>query len=170
MPDGRPGVDDGVTAALARLDAGETLDAELLEGPFAVDADGFGSVALGLRWDTVAADRVTAHLDVEARHHQPFGIVHGGVWCAAIESMASLAASLRVASSGRSCVGVHNATDFLRSVRAGRVDGVATPLHVGRLQQLWQVVLTRAEDGKTVARGQVRLQNLEPDHLGGGGA
>jgi hypothetical protein len=29
-----------------------------------------------------------------------------------------------------------------------------------RTQQLWQVVLTRTDDGKLVARGQVRLQNV----------
>jgi len=55
---------------------------------------------------------------------------------------------------------VHNATDFLRPVTAGRLYVVAEPLQQGRTQQLWLVVLTRAEDGKAVARGQVRLQNV----------
>jgi 1,4-dihydroxy-2-naphthoyl-CoA hydrolase len=38
---------------------------------------------------------------------------------------------------------------------------VAEPIQQGRTQQLWRVVITRAEDGKAVARGQVRLQNIE---------
>jgi acyl-coenzyme A thioesterase PaaI-like protein len=43
---------------------------------------------------------------------------------------------------------------------AGRLDVVAQPIQQGKTLQLWQVVLTRAEDGKLVARGQVRLQNV----------
>jgi acyl-coenzyme A thioesterase PaaI-like protein len=58
------------------------------------------------------------------------------------------------------CVGVSNQTDFLRSTRDGVLLGSATPIHRGRTQQLWQVTVTRQEDGKLVARGQVRLQNI----------
>jgi acyl-coenzyme A thioesterase PaaI-like protein len=43
---------------------------------------------------------------------------------------------------------------------AGRLDVVAEPIQQGRTLQLWQVLLTRADDGKLVARGQVRLQNV----------
>jgi acyl-coenzyme A thioesterase PaaI-like protein len=51
-------------------------------------------------------------------------------------------------------------TEFLRAHRTGRLDVVATPIYQGRTGQLWQCDLTR-EDGKLVARGQVRLQNVE---------
>lgn len=165
---GRSSADDAMAALGRRLAAGETLEVASLgqdAGPFA-DA-GFDRTAIGLVWDTVAADRLTAHVDVDERHHQPYGIVHGGVWCSMIESMASMAATLRVAPEGRVCVGVSNATDFLRPVRRGRVVGVATPVHLGRLQQLWQAVLTRAQDDRPVARGQVRLQNVELSQIGG---
>jgi acyl-coenzyme A thioesterase PaaI-like protein len=37
---------------------------------------------------------------------------------------------------------------------------VAEPIHQGSTQQLWQVIISRADDGKVVARGQVRLQNV----------
>ena len=58
-------------------------------------------------------------------------------------------------------VGVSNVTDFLRPHRGGRLAVVATPLQQGRTQQLWQVEIRRPEDDKLVARGQVRLQNVE---------
>src|SRR5680860_1205269 len=93
-----------------RLAAGETLDAHHLA--FA-DTDRFGTETLGLVWDSLARDRFVAHLEVEPRHHQPFGIVHGGVWSAVVESLGSLAATLRVAASGRRAVGVSNTTDFV---------------------------------------------------------
>jgi 1,4-dihydroxy-2-naphthoyl-CoA hydrolase len=155
-------VDEGMAALAKRLQAGETVDAAELTA-FAFDGDTFGTTTIGLTWGTFALDRVTAHLDCDERHHQPYGIVHGGVWCAVVESMASVGAALRAAVTGDVVVGVSNATDFLRAHRHGRVEAVAAPVHLGRTQQLWQVVLTRAEDDKPVARGQVRLQQLPAD-------
>ncbi len=153
-----------LTPIEARLRAGEAVEAaELLAA--APVRDRFGSDTVGLVWDTFALARVTAHLDVDPRHHQPFGLVHGGVWCTVVESMASFGASLRARLDGQLVVGVSNTTDFLRSLREGRVDAVAEPIHVGRSQQLWQVVLTRAVDGEQVARGQVRLQHVPPQHV-----
>ena len=163
-----PGDDDGAMAsALARLEAGETLEADELASMFALGRDGFGTVTLGLAWDRISLEASYAHLEVDDRHLQPYGIVHGGVWCAVVESLASVSAAIRVAGSGRFVVGVSNTTDFLRSHRRGRVDAVATPVHIGRSQQLWQVVLARASDGNPVARGQVRLLNIDPTQVAG---
>jgi len=61
---------------------------------------------------------------------------------------------------GGAVVGVNNNTDFLRAIGSGTVYGTATPVHRGRRQQLWLVTITDADD-RVVARGQVRLQNLE---------
>ncbi len=158
---------EDVDRALAVLAAGGTLAGAELAGLDAMLTDRFGAGTIGLRWDRITTERGEAHFDATELHHQPSGIVHGGVWCAVIESMASVCAALSALPRGLVCVGAHNATDFLRPHRTGRVDGVATPVHVGRTQQLWQVVLTRAADGKALARGQVRLANVDPAQLGG---
>jgi len=163
-----PGDSEGTMGAvLERLQAGQTVAAEELEDLFAFREDRFGTATLGLVWDHLSLTEVAGHLEVDERHRQPYGIVHGGVWCAVVESLASVAAALQVASSGRYVVGVSNSTDFLRSHREGRVDALATPVHVGRTQQLWQVLLSRASDGKPVARGQVRLAAIDPDQVTG---
>lgn len=154
-------------AALARLHAGETLVGDEVTRLLGRGADDFTDRALGLVWDTVSLKRVTAHLDADERHHQPFGIVHGGVWCAVVESVASVAGLVQVAASGRVVVGVNNTTDFVRPHRSGRVDAVATPVHVGRSQQLWQVQITRADDAALVAQGKLRVHNLDPTQVGG---
>lgn len=104
--------------------------------------------------------RVTGTVDTGPQQHTPWGVVHGGLYCTVIESAASIGASAAVADRGQFAVGVNNSTDFLRPMTAGRLDVVAEPVQQGRTLQLWQVVLTRAEDGKVVARGQVRLQNV----------
>jgi 1,4-dihydroxy-2-naphthoyl-CoA hydrolase len=153
---------DRFAALVRRLEAGETVQSDELQG---VEKDPFASGVLGLEFDTVSLDRLTAHLEIGPTHHQPYGIVHGGVWCAVVETMASFAGALHAAQHGRLVVGVNNSTDFLRAQRSGRVEVEATPIHIGRSQQLWQVVITRSEDGKPVARGQVRLQAIEPDRV-----
>lgn len=89
-------------------------------------------------------------------------MVHGGVYTTAVESAASIGASAAVADRGQIAVGVHNATDFLRPATSGRPEVVAEPIHQGRIQQLWQVIITRQSDGKELARGQLRVQNVTP--------
>lgn len=114
----------------------------------------------GLMLDEVSGTRVTAHIELSERHHTPWGVVHGGVYTTAIESVASVGASAAVFDQGQFAVGVNNSTDFLRSMQAGIVDLIAEPVIQGRVQQLWRVVIIRREDGKAVAQGQVRLQNV----------
>ena len=104
--------------------------------------------------------RVTGTVDLGPDQHTPWGVVHGGVYCAAIEATASVGASTAVAADGRFAVGVNNNTDFIRATVEGTLDVVAEPIQQGRTQQLWQVLITRAEDGALVSRGQVRLQNI----------
>lgn len=123
-------------------------------------ADTVFTAAAGLQVTVATGTEVRGHIDLTADHHTPWGVVHGGVYASAVESAASIGASVAVADRGQFAVGVHNATDFLRSMTEGRVDVVAIPLQQGRVQQLWQVVITSTESGKDIARGQVRLQNI----------
>jgi 1,4-dihydroxy-2-naphthoyl-CoA hydrolase len=118
---------------------------------------------LGLVFTEIDPDRTQAHLDVQPKLLQPMGIVHGGVYCSMVESLASVAAYTWLSvNGGGAVVGVNNNTDFLRAIGTGTVYGTATPVHRGRRQQLWLVTITNAED-RLVARGQVRLQNLEAE-------
>jgi len=116
--------------------------------------------AMGLQIESATGNRVTAYLELGAQHHTPWGVVHGGVYTTAIESLASVGASLAVRERGEFAVGVNNSTDFLRAGQEGRVDMVAEPIIQGRVQQLWHVRIARSDDGKVVAEGRVRLQNV----------
>lgn len=116
--------------------------------------------AAGLVIEEVSGTRVSGHIELTADHLTPWGVVHGGVYTTAVESAASIGASEAVKDRGEFAVGVHNATDFLRASKGGRVDVVAEPLQQGRVQQLWLVTVTATDSGKIIARGQVRLQNV----------
>lgn len=113
---------------------------------------------LGIVVTEGSGDRVVGVVDVDDRHRQPYGIVHGGVYCALVETVGSVAGALWFGDRGH-VVGVNNNTHFLRAVREGRLTAVATPVHRGRTQQLWQVDVTDAAD-RLVARGELRVANL----------
>jgi 1,4-dihydroxy-2-naphthoyl-CoA hydrolase len=119
---------------------------------------------LGLAFTEISPDRTRAQLDVVPKLQQPMGIVHGGVYCSIVESLASVAAYtwLNANGGGGSVVGVNNNTDFLRAIGSGMIYGTAIPIHRGRRQQLWQVTIVDSDD-RLVARGQVRLQNLDAE-------
>jgi 1,4-dihydroxy-2-naphthoyl-CoA hydrolase len=131
--------------------------------PYALPENSFVGV-VGLRLDRVEgsglATVVHGRLEVDERHHTPWGVVHGGVWCSVVESAATVGACAVIEAEGRFAVGVDNLTDFLRPVRSGSLDVTARPEQIGRSLQLWQVEVVNA-DGKTVARGRVRLANQE---------
>ena len=120
---------------------------------------------LGLDFREVSADRVVATWTAGPEHHQPFGIVHGGVHCSVVETLGSFGATywLRARDPRANAVGVNNSTDFFRAVTEGAMTSTGVPLHQGRLQQLWLVETRSDADDRLVARGQVRLQNLYPD-------
>jgi uncharacterized protein (TIGR00369 family) len=108
----------------------------------------------------------TAHprARLDRRRRTPSPAVGTRAWrlyTTAIETFATTGAHEAVKQRGQQAVGVANTTDFLRPHRAGRLQVEAVAVHEGRSQQLWQVDLRRPADGKLVARGHVRLQNVE---------
>ena len=102
---------------------------------------------LGLVFTEISPDRTRGPTRCRPKLLQPMGIVHGGVYCSIVESMASVAAYTWLsANGGGSVVGVNNNTDFLRAIT--QRDGAtarATPVHRGRRQQLWLVTITDCE-------------------------
>lgn len=128
--------------------------------PSLPDMDTTGQFAawLGIELVETTGDRVVATWSVEPKLHQPYGIVHGGVHCSVVETLASIGAAFWLGEKGQ-VVGVNNNTDFYKAVREGILTSTAIPVHRGRSQQVWAVETVTGE-GKVVSRGQVRLQNL----------
>jgi uncharacterized protein (TIGR00369 family) len=115
---------------------------------------------LGLEYLEMTPDGGRAQLKISDKLLQPWGIMHGGVYCSIIESLASVSGHVWLSGhGGGTVVGVNNNTDFLRSISSGTITAVSTPIHRGRRQQLWLITITDESD-RVVARGQVRLQNI----------
>ena len=118
--------------------------------------------AMGFRLVRASLDEVVVEYVVDDRHRQPYGIVHGGVHCAAVETACSIGAGINAVARGQAVVGVENHTSFIHAVRAGRVRVTATPLTRGRRTQVWEAT-ARDESGRTVSTGRVRLLCLDPE-------
>lgn len=102
--------------------------------------DDLGGVAglLDIELVETSSDRVTATMPVTPKHHQPFGMLHGGVSVVLAESVASVGAYL-AAPAGCSAVGMEVNANHVRSVRQGRLMAVASPLHTGGTTHVWDV-------------------------------
>jgi uncharacterized protein (TIGR00369 family) len=116
--------------------------------------------AMGIVVTAASADEVCCELEVDARHHQGYGIVHGGVHAGIVETLASIGAAMYAMPRGQSVVGLENHTSFMRAVRSGKLHARATPLTRGRRSQVWEGSIWDEQD-RLVATGRVRLISLE---------
>lgn len=110
---------------------------------------------LGIEFQSVSPERVVATMPVDARTHQPFGILHGGASVALAETVASVGAALN-AGPGRTAVGMEINANHIRPKRSGTVTAVATPSHVGRSSSVWEIRITD-EDGKLICLSRCTL-------------
>jgi uncharacterized protein (TIGR00369 family) len=111
---------------------------------------------------TASADEVTCEIDIGDKHHQGYGIVHGGVHAGIVETLASIGAAIVAHPRGQRVVGLENSTSFIRAVRGGKLTGTAKPITRGRHSQAWEAWI-RDADGKLVAQGKVRLLCIADD-------
>ena len=93
----------------------------------------------GLEFLSLSDTEVRARLSVRDELKQPAGLVHGGVYAAMAESMASFGTARVVYEEGAMAMGLANSTSFLRPVTEGVVHGLATRLHRGRTTWVWDV-------------------------------
>lgn len=104
----------------------------------------------GLELTELTDEQVLAQVTVRDELKQPAGLVHGGVYAAIAESVASLATGISVLEEGAVAMGLSNSTSFLRPITEGIVHAHAQRLHRGRTTWVWDVRFTD-DDGRTCA-------------------
>ncbi|MDB5096399.1 MAG: hotdog fold thioesterase [Cyanobacteria bacterium RYN_339] len=111
---------------------------------------------LGMELVAGTRDCVKGTMPVTPAVHQPFGLLHGGASVALAETLASIGAWLNLDIEREMAVGLEINANHVRAVTAGVVTGTATPLHVGKRTQIWEV---RIEDerGKLVCISRCTL-------------
>ncbi|MBX3714879.1 MAG: hotdog fold thioesterase [Burkholderiales bacterium] len=111
---------------------------------------------LGIEITEASRERVVATMPVGPRVHQPFGLLHGGASVALAETVASTAAWMNVDQAAEIVVGIEINANHLRAKRDGVVTATATPLHVGRRTQVWDVRIAD-EEGRLVCASRCTL-------------
>ena len=94
---------------------------------------------LGIEVVEASKERVVARMPITARVHQPFGLLHGGASVALAETVASTGAWMNIDQEKQNVVGIEINANHLRGKRDGVVTATATPVHVGRSTQVWEV-------------------------------
>lgn len=115
---------------------------------------------LGIIITAIGDNFIEARMPVDKRTHQPMGLLHGGASVALAESLGSFGAFLCVNPEEKSCVGLEINANHIRSVREGFVIGRATPKHIGKTTQVWEITVS-TEEGKLVCVSRLTVQVLD---------
>jgi len=89
--------------------------------------------------DTSEIGRCEGRLEVRPQVCQPMGILHGGIYAAIAETLASNGTARAVVPAGKVPLGMSNNTSFLRPISEGAARGVAVAIHRGRTSWVWNV-------------------------------
>lgn len=117
---------------------------------------------LGIEYTAFDGESLTGTMPVEARTHQPLGMLHGGASVVLAETLGSLAANMCVDDS-KYCVGLDINANHLRAMRSGVVTGTAKPVHLGATTQVWQIDITD-ERGRSVCVSRLTMAVLGHKH------
>jgi 1,4-dihydroxy-2-naphthoyl-CoA hydrolase len=142
-----------------------------IELPFRL-GEGFDNL-YGLEVTHISDELVRGRVEVTEAIKQPAGLVHGGVYAAIAESLASTGTALKVIPEGKMAVGLSNLTSFLRPITQGSVNAEARARHRGRTTWVWEVEVTDDEDRVcALVRVTIAVRELRPgdERLLGGAA
>jgi 1,4-dihydroxy-2-naphthoyl-CoA hydrolase len=121
--------------------------------------------ALGIVFTELGDGYLRATMPVEARTHQPYGLLHGGASVALAETLGSSAGALMAG--GNAVVGLEINANHLRAVRSGVVTGTTRPVHIGRSTQVWAIEI-EDDTGRPVCTSRITLAVLPQPPASGG--
>lgn len=100
---------------------------------------------IGIEFTEIGEDYVKATMPVDSRTVQPLRMLHGGASVVLAETLGSVAATMTVDPNEKYCVGLDINANHIKSVKSGKVEGTARPLHVGKKTQVWEIKITNEE-------------------------
>jgi 1,4-dihydroxy-2-naphthoyl-CoA hydrolase len=134
-----------------------------LELPFNLDR-GFDKL-YGLEITEAGEALMQGRVEVREELKQPAGLVHGGVYAAIAESLASHGTAMGVIPEGKIAMGLSNQTSFLRPIVGGTIHAVARMRHRGRTTWVWEVELSD-DDGRLCVLTRVTVAVREMPEAG----
>jgi len=111
---------------------------------------------IGLEITNVQEGLVKGRMPVDARTHQPYGMLHGGASVVLAETLGSVGSHMLVESSGKGAVGIEVNANHVKGVRSGWVHGTATLSHRGGKLHVWNIEI-RDDDGDLVCTSRLTV-------------
>ena len=118
---------------------------------------------LGIEFTRVNQNLISARMPVDHRHHQPYGLLHGGASVTLAETLGSVAAHCSVDPEKQFCIGLEINANHIKPVRQGFVTGTTRPIHIGRSTQVWEIKITNEQD-ELVCVSRITMAILEKKH------
>jgi uncharacterized protein (TIGR00369 family) len=128
----------------------QALQASVLDAPY--------PRLLGMRLAAIGFDTCRIELDLDERHMQPFGIVHGGVLATLVDTATFWAGYLRLPQ-GTGLVNVDLKLNYLKAVTAGTLRTEGTCVRAGRQISVTEATVYDAS-GEKIAHGLSTLMAL----------
>lgn len=94
---------------------------------------------LGIVFTHVEKGHMEATMPVDSRHHQPYGLMHGGASLALAETVGSSGSAMFVDIKSNAVIGIQMSCNHLRGVKSGMVTAVGKIIHAGRSTHLWDI-------------------------------
>ena len=114
---------------------------------------------LDINFEEKGEDFLTASMPVDARTHQPMGILHGGASVVLAETLGSCASQMTL-EEGFYSVGLEIKANHIKSISKGRVTGRTTPLHLGRTTQVWDIDI-KNDNGELICASSLTMAVLK---------
>jgi uncharacterized protein (TIGR00369 family) len=104
-----------------------------------------------LGFDIVSAttQSINAGFDIRPHHLAPNGYLHAASLIMLADTSCGYGCMINLPEGANSFTTIELKSNFLGTAREGRVDCVATPVHLGRTTQVWDATVSAA--GKTIA-------------------
>ncbi|MES2128593.1 MAG: PaaI family thioesterase [Pseudomonadota bacterium] len=106
---------------------------------------------LGIIISAIAHGQVRARLDVQPLHLAPNGYLHAGTVVTLADTAAGYACVASLPEGATGFTTIELKSNHLGTVREGAICCVATPAHLGKTTQVWDVVVSNEATGKTIA-------------------
>lgn len=127
--------------------------------------NGYATASLGhlleIEITDIGDDYIQARMPVNEKTRQPYGILHGGASCVLAETIGSVAGNFCVDMQTQTVVGLEINANHLRPAKEGFVIGTATPIHLGKTTQVWDIKITNEKkDLVCVSRLTLAVRNM----------
>lgn len=117
---------------------------------------------LGIEVTRIDRDGMEGSFTIGPQHMAPNGYLHAGSLVSLADSLCGMACFASLPDTARGFTTIELKSNFFATALEGRVEGVARPVHLGGMTQVWDCEVTHRETGKRMAAFRCTQMVLTP--------